>query len=618
MLKNLSSKNIRQIPDAEESSSKLLIFLVLFFLLLLIPGTFLAWQAVKQIISKGKSFNIKAAEEISLSINNKLKEIIKKEEQRPVEEYNYFVYNKDTLTNKEQIIISPLASKDKAFQNIPGLISFFQISSKGKISIPSLPNIEENSLIELNSEVLRERKELKTLISFIIGKDSPEEVFNFFFEPEIKKNISPKKVNFLPQALAYNCYKNPLSSSCPKSKSLNLNISKYKIKELQSGYMSAFRVLSSTEKNLIQGFIFKPDIFFLDLIKDSLSENSFSRSSKIDLFINNKNLISFIPGEKKQRDEIVKALDSSSSSFQYNKKLLRPFSELELSFLASNSSSSNSSLTLVLSLFSAILMTLSFGTAGIYKLGKNILDFAKQRSNFIAAVSHELKTPLTSIRLYSEMLQSGIYSSDSPKAKTKRMQYYEYILLESERLTRLINNILSLSSIGNQSDEIIFEKVTLKECEEFVEEKISGLIKQANFELKIKNISKNFQEKIVEIDKDKLAQIVINLSDNAVKFAKNSEPKIVELDFKADEQNFTISIRDYGPGISKENISKIFNLFYRAEDELIRSTPGTGIGLALVSEISSRLGASIEVENIEENSTTKGAKFSISLAIVSL
>ena len=116
----------------------------------------------------------------------------------------------------------------------------------------------------------------------------------------------------------------------------------------------------------------------------------------------------------------------------------------------------------------------------------------------------------------------------------------------------------------------------------------------------------------LRIDSDWLAQILINLVDNAVKFSADAEDKIVQITIRLlQDKAMQISVRDYGPGVAKDQMKKIFKLFYRSENELTRETIGTGIGLALVHQLVTGMGGEVDVVNCEP-----GVEFRLRLKVV--
>jgi len=237
-----------------------------------------------------------------------------------------------------------------------------------------------------------------------------------------------------------------------------------------------------------------------------------------------------------------------------------------------------------------LFIILTGGFIILYLLGIKQIILARQQQNFVSAVSHELKTPLTSIRMYSEILREGWATEE------KKSQYYNYIYDESERLTRLINNILQLARMTRNELPVNLETYTLSQLNDIVFSKISSQTEHAHFQLFL-TCPEELKENKLKLDIDYFIQIIINLVDNAIKFSYKSEKKQVDIQFSMTKNKVTLSIRDYGPGISEEQLQKIFKLFYRTENELTRETVGTGIGLSLVQQLVNSIADKITVVN---------------------
>jgi signal transduction histidine kinase len=232
------------------------------------------------------------------------------------------------------------------------------------------------------------------------------------------------------------------------------------------------------------------------------------------------------------------------------------------------------------------------GFAGLYRLGLRQIEVAGQQQDFISAVSHELKTPLTSIRMYGEMLKAGWVSED------KKPSYYDFIYTESERLSRLIANVLQLARMTRNSLILELKATTGSELLDIVRSKVVSHIERAGFELGWA-VETPATEALVQADADAFAQVAINLVDNALKFSAKSDRKTVDIGLRLlRDRSLVFSVRDYGPGVPRDQMRKIFKLFYRLENELTRETVGTGIGLALVRQLSHAMGATNDVSNL--------------------
>jgi len=238
------------------------------------------------------------------------------------------------------------------------------------------------------------------------------------------------------------------------------------------------------------------------------------------------------------------------------------------------------------------------GFFALYRLGHQHINLAQKRLDFVSAVSHELKTPLTSIRMYSEMLKSDWVSGED-----KRRSYYQYIFQESERLSRLINNVLQLSRISSKSESLKLEPRTLAHVLHTLYSKVETITSSAGFILTMVE-SPESSSITIDVEDDALAQIAINLVENAVKFSRLVERREVQMGFERTPGSHTATffVRDFGPGVPRSERRKIFQLFYRREDELTRQTNGTGIGLALVKELARRMHATIDYRSKEPGS----------------
>jgi len=130
-----------------------------------------------------------------------------------------------------------------------------------------------------------------------------------------------------------------------------------------------------------------------------------------------------------------------------------------------------------------------------------------------------------------------------------------------------------------------------------IQSKISNQVERAGFELVLTS-DKDSAGQTINVDDDCFAQIIINLVDNAIKFSKDADEKKVEISSGVtSNQQVAFTIRDYGPGIPKNQLKKIFQLFYRTESELTRETVGTGIGLAIVHQLTNAMDGTVDVVN---------------------
>ncbi|MCK4564930.1 MAG: HAMP domain-containing histidine kinase, partial [Verrucomicrobia bacterium] len=229
---------------------------------------------------------------------------------------------------------------------------------------------------------------------------------------------------------------------------------------------------------------------------------------------------------------------------------------------------------------------------------RNRLD-ARQKTTFVSNVSHELKTPLTTIRMYADLLGEGRVTNPE---KAKR--YLHTIVGESERLTRLVNNVLDFSRLEQNRKKYRITKFNLREAVEETFQSQSLRIQNANMDLMV---SLPPDPAPIKTDRDALRQVLLNLVDNAIKYAADGGKLSVELTFAPG--GYFIAVADAGPGIPKKHRRRIFERFYRIDDSITATTQGCGLGLGIARRLLADLGADIEYQPAQGG----GARFIITL-----
>jgi signal transduction histidine kinase len=292
-----------------------------------------------------------------------------------------------------------------------------------------------------------------------------------------------------------------------------------------------------------------------------------------------------------------------SGSLLHRTRLSDPLGDLELIY-SINHLPSGPGATVVTWVATILMLILCGGLFLMYRLGAKQIELTRQQQDFVSAVSHELKTPLTSIRMYGELLREGWASEE------KKRSYYDYISDESERLSRLINNVLQLARLTRNRIQAEIEPVSVAALMDNIRSKVSSQVERAGFDLNL-DYADDIGSICVKVDVDHFVQIVINLVDNALKFAAQAEQRDIDIRclLRQDKQ-MMFSIRDYGPGVPKDQMKKIFQLFYRSESELTRETVGTGIGLALVHQLAQKMSGQVDVVNRDP-----GAEFQLTLPV---
>jgi two-component system phosphate regulon sensor histidine kinase PhoR len=286
----------------------------------------------------------------------------------------------------------------------------------------------------------------------------------------------------------------------------------------------------------------------------------------------------------------------------HQSRLSAPLSDMELIFSVTRLPPGPGA-TIIHWLAGILFLFLCGGFYLMYRLGIRQIELTRQQQDFVSAVSHELKTPLTSIRMYGEMLRAGWTNED------KKTEYYDYIYNESERLSRLINNVLQLARMTRNDLKIDLKMITAGELVDVVRSKVSSQMEQAGFNLNLQCDDAASQAN-VSVDEDYFTQIIINLVDNAIKFSAKANTKTIDISCQLERDRVVFAVRDYGPGVGKDQMKKIFKLFYRSENELTRETVGTGIGLALVQQLAQTMQGQVDIINRQP-----GAEFRLSLPL---
>jgi signal transduction histidine kinase len=203
------------------------------------------------------------------------------------------------------------------------------------------------------------------------------------------------------------------------------------------------------------------------------------------------------------------------------------------------------------------------------------MTLAQQKTTFVTNVSHELKTPLTSISMFAEMLKEKRQPDE-----TKRERYLDIMVSETERLTRLINNVLDFSRMSQGKMHYNMKKIDIVDACRVIFE--NQRLRLENNGFGVKFIS-NIDHLAVKADEEAIKQVVLNILSNAEKYS--TETKDIELEIFREEKSAIINIKDRGIGISRTNANRLFKAFYRADDSLTSKVRGTGLGLTISRQI---------------------------------
>jgi signal transduction histidine kinase len=246
-------------------------------------------------------------------------------------------------------------------------------------------------------------------------------------------------------------------------------------------------------------------------------------------------------------------------------------------------------------LYALLALFVALAAAGLFavdRLTGVAVEYAERRSNFVAAVSHELKTPLTAIRMYGEMLRDGVVPSES-----KRGEYYATITDEAERLSRLINNVLEFSKLEKGHGELALVVGDVADVVREAAGRLAPHAERAGFALRVEAED---GMPPVRFDRDALLQVLFNLVDNAIKYAASAARREIVLAVTRSGDDVAVSVRDFGPGVPRGELRRVFEPFHRGGHELTRRAKGTGIGLALVRELAAAMRARVQGDTPED------------------
>ena len=252
-------------------------------------------------------------------------------------------------------------------------------------------------------------------------------------------------------------------------------------------------------------------------------------------------------------------------------------------------------------IISFVFVAVTLAVGSLWLNARAQIRLARKKDDFVSAVSHELRTPLTSIRMHAEMLEKNWV-----KSQDKLSEYYKNMRQESERLSRLIENVLDFSRIQRGRKKYAFKTGDINKCIEDVVEMMSPYAAQKGFIIK----TEPGRIEQTTFDNDAVVQIIVNLLDNAIKYAREAQDRTIIVRTKSKDQFILIEVEDHGPGIPHRQREKIFQEFYRIGAESTRETTGSGLGLALVRKFAQAHNGFVEITNAKPN----GSIFKVALA----
>ncbi len=248
-------------------------------------------------------------------------------------------------------------------------------------------------------------------------------------------------------------------------------------------------------------------------------------------------------------------------------------------------------------------LVLLAGAWFVYRTLRRELDLVRLKSNFISNVSHELRTPLALIRMFGETLEMGRVPTED-----RKKEYYSTIVNESERLSRLVNNILDFSRMEAGRKQYSFRNTNLNDVVSHVLRTYSYHLQAEGF-APVVELLPSLPE--VNADPEAVTEAVINLVDNAIKYSEVE--KYLRVFTSVENKSIVIGVEDHGPGIAEEHHKKIFETFYRVSTGLVHNTKGSGLGLSLVQHIMDAHKGNVRVRS----TVGKGSTFELEFPVQS-
>jgi signal transduction histidine kinase len=251
--------------------------------------------------------------------------------------------------------------------------------------------------------------------------------------------------------------------------------------------------------------------------------------------------------------------------------------------------------------FAGLLVMLAVGIVLCWRLLRRETEMARLKSDFVANVSHDLKTPLSVIRMFGETLEL-----ERVPDETRRREYYRVITRESERLSRLIDNVLDFSRI--EGGRRRYERVPTA-VEPLVRDALEAFaypLEQQGFKVEV-TVAPDLPE--VPMDPDAVGQALSNLIDNAVKYSATE--RVVTIDARREGERLALSVADRGIGIPTAEHARIFEKFYRVGQSETQGRRGSGVGLALVRHVVEAHGGTVTVQS----TPGRGSRFTLWLPL---
>lgn len=600
------------------------------FAVIALPVAGLLYDSYLHMQDESKAEWAMHATQVLKMANNRIKDDLAIENKRSFMEYRFIKVAK-TISAGEQPTYSDLAlnfpvtscnsdsSKLDYCSQYAGLIGHFQIGPDGVFSTPYLP---AGALGQVQLENKDIRESFQNRLKFIVrdmgiknkgtaatldtsktAGESSNALDQLANEVDLSKSKNRKKRMRVERTseqeqFAFNVESAKMDTSglyriFPYVGTMDIAIESFQA-ELNRQYIVFYRNVLRGEENFVQGFVVDLREYLRSIVDLEVGDYANEDNHLALKFTYKGDLVSF-------------GIDTRFAVKVFEENLAEPLNAITMSVYVDKSVQeaggngqiiSNGQLLFLIG--GIMFLLLGGGLISIYRLTQSQLNLAQKRQDFISAVSHELKTPLTTIKMRAEILQTSYQKMDD----AKRKRSFDQIASESDRLTRLIQNVLDLSKIdGNRWVANIRKDWPKAVLDDFVTMYTKN-IEDHGFSLTV-SCDSDIDRVQLMMDRDAVMQILTNLVDNSLKFSKNADYKMIIIEMKTEGDHVYLAVRDYGPGIPPSEMKKVFQEFYRVENEMTRTTKGTGIGLSMVKKLCALSNMKIEIENANPGLRTK-------------
>ena len=607
---------------------RLIVIYSAIFAVIALPVAWLLYDSYLHMQDESKAEWAMHAAQVLKMADNRIKDDLAIENKRSFMEYRFIKVAK-TISAGEQPTYSDLAlnfpvtscnsdsSKLDYCSQYAGLIGHFQIDPDGVFSTPYLP---AGALGQVQLENKEVRESFQNQLKFIVrdmgiknkgtastqdtskGSENYNALDQLANEVDLSKSKNRKKRLRVERTseqeqFAFNVESAKMDTSglyriFPYVGTMDIAIESFQA-ELNRQYIVFYRNVLRGEENFVQGFVVDLREYLKSIVALEIGDYASEDNHLALKFTYKGDLISF-------------GIDTRNTIKVFEENLAEPLNAITMSMYVDESvqESGNGQVIsngqLLFLIGGIMFLLLGGGLISIYRLTQSQLDLAQKRQDFISAVSHELKTPLTTIKMRAEILQTSYQKMDD----AKRKRSFDQIASESDRLTRLIQNVLDLSKIdGNRWVANIKKDWPKAVLDDFVTMYTKN-IEDHGFSLTV-SCDSDIDRVQLMMDRDAVMQILTNLVDNSLKFSKNADYKMIIIEMKTEGDHVYLAVRDYGPGIPPSEMKKVFQEFYRVENEMTRTTKGTGIGLSMVKKLCALSNMKIEIENANPGLRTK-------------